>query len=48
MGRRAYERSRGMVWWEIGSQYRRIFDRAISASESAPVSPARRLTAVVA
>jgi glycosyltransferase involved in cell wall biosynthesis len=32
MGRRAYEHSRGMVWWEVGSQYRRIFDRAISAS----------------
>jgi glycosyltransferase involved in cell wall biosynthesis len=48
MGRRAYERSRGMVWWEIGSQYRRIFDRAINASETPLASPSRRLTAVVA
>ena len=48
MGQRSYERSRGMVWWEIGSQYRRIFDRAALAAASMPHSRARRLTAVVA
>jgi glycosyltransferase involved in cell wall biosynthesis len=48
MGRRAYDHSRGMVWWEIGSQYRRIFDRAISAAASAPRMPARKFAAVVA
>jgi glycosyltransferase involved in cell wall biosynthesis len=48
MGRRAYERSRNMVWWEIGSQYRRIFDRAILAADSRAGSAASRLAAVVA
>jgi glycosyltransferase involved in cell wall biosynthesis len=48
MGQRSYERSRGMVWWEVGSQYRRIFDRAALAAASMPHSRARRLTAVVA
>ena len=48
MGRRAYERSRGMVWWEIGSQYRRIFDRVASLADSAPRAPFRNLAAVVA
>lgn len=28
LGRRAYDHSRGMVWPEVGEQYRRIFDRA--------------------
>jgi glycosyltransferase involved in cell wall biosynthesis len=45
LGRRAYEHSRGMVWWEIGSQYRRIFDRV---SRAASARPARRYEAVVA
>jgi hypothetical protein len=35
-GQRAYEYSRGMVWWEVGSQYRRIFDRVTSAAVSRP------------
>ncbi len=48
MGQRAYERSRGMVWWEVGGHYRRIFDRAASAAAAMPRSRARRLTAVVA
>ena len=48
MGRRAYERSRGMVWWEIGSQYRRIFDQAISDAAASLRSPARKFAAVVA
>lgn len=48
MGRRAYEHSRGMVWWEIGSQYRRIFDRAASLADSTPRAPFRNLAAVVA
>jgi glycosyltransferase involved in cell wall biosynthesis len=45
LGRRAYERSRGMVWWEIGSQYRRIFDRV---SRAAPARSTRKHEAVVA
>jgi glycosyltransferase involved in cell wall biosynthesis len=48
MGRRAYEHSRGMVWWEVGSQYRRIFDRAASLADSTPRAPFRNLAAVVA
>ena len=48
MGRRAYEYSRGMVWWEVGSQYRRIFDRAASLADSTPRAPFRNLAAVVA
>ena len=45
LGRRAYEHSRGMVWWEVGSQYRRIFDRV---SRTAPIRSTRRYEAVVA
>jgi glycosyltransferase involved in cell wall biosynthesis len=48
LGLRAYERSRGMVWWEVGSQYRRIFDGVIDAAASAPRRPYRDLAAVVA
>ena len=48
MGRRAYERSRGMVWWEVGSQYRRIFDRAIEGPAMTARPPFRNLAAVVA
>ncbi len=28
LGRQAYEHSRGMVWWEVGAAYRRVFARA--------------------
>ena len=28
LGRRAYEYSRGMVWSEVGAEYRRVFTRA--------------------
>jgi glycosyltransferase involved in cell wall biosynthesis len=45
LGRRAYEHSRGMVWWEVGSQYRRIFDRV---SRAASARSTRRYEAVVA
>jgi glycosyltransferase involved in cell wall biosynthesis len=48
MGRRTYEHSRGMVWWEIGSRYRLIFDQAINASSFAPQPPLRKLATVVA
>ena len=48
MGRRAYEHSREMVWWEIGSQYRRIFARATAAAASRPWTGARKFAAVVA
>jgi Glycosyltransferase len=34
LGRRAYEYSRGMVWSEVGAEYRRVFARA---ARSAPV-----------
>ncbi len=47
LGQKTYEQSRGMVWWEVGSSYRRIFDQAINGA-AAPRTPARRLTAVVA
>jgi hypothetical protein len=48
MGRRAYEYSRSMVWWEVGSQYRRIFDRTMSLADSPPRAPFLKLAAVVA
>lgn len=48
MGRRAYEHSRGMVWWEVGRQYRRVFDRAAHAASDRPAPPRRNLAAVVA
>ena len=48
LGMRAYERSRGMVWWEVGSQYRRIFDGVIETAAAAPRPQYRSLAAVVA
>jgi glycosyltransferase involved in cell wall biosynthesis len=48
IGLRAYERSRGMVWWVVGSQYRRIFDQAIEGTARPARPPFRSLTAVVA
>jgi glycosyltransferase involved in cell wall biosynthesis len=48
MGRRAYEHSRGMVWWEIGSRYRRIFDAAIAAATDKAAARPMKLTRVVA
>ena len=45
LGRRAYEYSRGMVWSEVGTEYRRVFARA--ARSAAPfVAPVQQLTAV--
>jgi glycosyltransferase involved in cell wall biosynthesis len=48
IGRRAYEHSRPMVWWEVGGQYRRIFDRAARAAAGRPASSGRSLAAIVA
>ena len=48
MGRRAYEHSRDMVWWEVGSQYRRLFDGAARAAAAMPIRHRSRLAAVVA
>ena len=40
MSRLAYEHSRGMVWWEVGAEYRRIFDRAAAhAARTRPYPP---------
>jgi glycosyltransferase involved in cell wall biosynthesis len=36
MGRRAYERSRPMVWWKVAAEYRRIFERVADAGKSPP------------
>ncbi len=45
LGHRAYEYSRGMVWSEVGAEYRRVFARA--AGPSTPfVTPAKVLEAV--
>ena len=46
MGRRAYEHTRNMVWWEVGAAYRRLFDRAGSAPASIPFRPAPTFAAV--
>jgi glycosyltransferase involved in cell wall biosynthesis len=48
MGRRAHERSRPMVWWQVGHQYRSIFDRVARAAAGKPSSSKRGLAAVVA
>lgn len=48
MGRLAYDHSRGMVWWEVGRQYRRVFDRAACAAVDAPATPRRKMAVVVA
>ena len=47
MGRRAYEHTRGMVWWEVGAAYRRIFDRAAGAVAPLPFQPTPAFAAVV-
>jgi len=48
MGRLAYEHSRGMVWWEVGRKYRRVFDRAARAAAERPRPRDRKLAVVVA
>ncbi len=48
IGRRAYQHSRGMVWWEVGAQYRRIFDRTMSEADASPRPFPRKLATVVA
>ena len=45
LGRRAYEYSRGMVWSEVGAEYRRVFARAARSAEPF-VAPVQELTAV--
>jgi glycosyltransferase involved in cell wall biosynthesis len=45
LGRRAYEYSRGMVWSEVGAEYRRVFARA-AGSPTPFVAPVQQLTAV--
>jgi glycosyltransferase involved in cell wall biosynthesis len=50
MGKRAYDHSRDMVWWEVGRKYRTVFDRAGRAASgvSGRVPPTgRKLTAAV-
>lgn len=47
MGRRAYDYSRKMVWWEVGAEYRRILDR-VSRSAAAPARAPRRVAIGVA
>ena len=47
IGRRAYAHSRNMVWWEVGSRYRRIFDRAMSEAATARGRHAPKFTALV-
>jgi glycosyltransferase involved in cell wall biosynthesis len=47
MGRKAYEHTRGMVWWEVGAAYRNIFDRAILGSAPVPFRATTSLAAAV-
>jgi glycosyltransferase involved in cell wall biosynthesis len=37
IGRLAYEHTRGMVWWEIGRQYRQVFERAAMSATRRPL-----------
>ncbi len=46
MGRRAYDHARNMVWWEVGAEYRRIFDRA-GGGASVPFRATGALAAAV-
>ena len=46
MGKLAYEYSRGMVWWEVGHQYRAIFDKAIRLDAERHAVPGRRAVVV--
>lgn len=46
MGAAVYEKSRGMVWWEVGAQYRRIFLRAADAPRTPRNRPAGRFAAI--
>lgn len=41
LGRRAYEYTRGMVWHEVGAQYRRILGQAAAPAVIAAPRPAR-------
>jgi glycosyltransferase involved in cell wall biosynthesis len=45
LGRRAYEYSRGMVWSEVGAEYRRVFARA-ARSATPFVAPVQQFTAL--
>ncbi|HEX7430975.1 MAG TPA: glycosyltransferase, partial [Candidatus Limnocylindrales bacterium] len=44
LGRRAYQYSRGMVWSEVGAEYRRVFARA-ARSATPFVAPVQTLAA---
>jgi glycosyltransferase involved in cell wall biosynthesis len=48
MGLKTYERSRNMVWWEVGARYRTIFERATSQSASSAARSTRKFAAVTA
>jgi glycosyltransferase involved in cell wall biosynthesis len=48
MGRRAHQHSRAMVWWKVGHQYRRIFDRVAQAAAGRTAKPERPLASVIA
>jgi hypothetical protein len=48
LGRKAYEVSRKMVWWEVGSQYRAIFDRATTLASTPVGRSSLKLAAVIA
>ena len=48
LGRKAYEVSRKMVWWEVGSQYRAIFDRATTLASTPVGRSSRKFAAVIA
>jgi len=45
LGRRAYEYSRGMVWSEVGAEYRRVFARA-ARSATPFAAPVQKFAAV--
>jgi len=48
MGLETYDRSRGMVWWEVGSKYRTIFERATSQAAPPALRSSRKFAAVTA
>jgi glycosyltransferase involved in cell wall biosynthesis len=47
LGKRAYDYSRGMVWSQVGAEYRGVFNRVVRSARPFVMAPARKLAAIV-